>query len=793
MTRHEMPEPVRLQLAPYVLLEVLETSPSEPCALALSLYSGSHDEPVAWPGAAHFLEHMVFRGSRSFAADDGLMARVQRSGGKVNAQTAARHTLFHFETAAGHFLSCLERLADMLVYPLLEPDSLAGEREVLEQEYRMMARSPRVALGASVAAMLDGCHPLQRFLAGNKDTLPVTQPDFLPGLQAFHQRAYCRSPLHIVLSVSGAWADWQNAVLQALQPLLVQQRQPAVLPPPLLMHNQCARMLLQDAGQGLLLHIAFAEGGAGLPLVADWLQQAFAEQATGSFTGQVREHAGCTGVELSVPYRCGDQAVLTLHWQSCTLEQQPEILALLMAWLEQWLPWLESDAGRLYVEQAGRHRWSMASPLERVQQRLQSCTPDAARAGLRCLQASLRKGHCGWVEWGERPVQGRFDQGLLLCIERLQVAAAPAVLPRPVRFVVEPGLQQCLGQHRPVDDLPVTRVCPAGWPEDRALCYMGWPTADPRRALMAARQRLDERSRAWSWHGVGFQWQVMRDWLYLRLSGPADCLAAALADCRAWLQKDLPLQPDYPQSTASFALRQLLEQLPLQLAPPATGPWTGRLGSGGSRLLWLGGGAPGAGGSQTPAVCRSGAARTASEPVWRHVSKGINQVAEALLVVLIPATGPVQGLLFQLLAPLLQGPLQQQLRSRDGLCYAAFALPYHESDQGGLVLASQSSSVTSQVLLEALQQALDDALAGLQPCQLEDAVQDFRLALTQGRLPLESLGQWCFEAWQASGYLSLANTPESWLEWPDRPAIVAALQQVGDNRSWLVLSNQPGS
>lgn len=794
MTCDDLPPPVRLQLAPCVLLDVLETPANEPCALALSLASGSHDEPVAWPGSAHFLEHLVFRGSHGFAADDGLMARVQRSGGKVNAQTAARHTLFHFETPAEQFLPCIERLADMLMQPLLAPDSLESEREVLEQEYRMMARSPRVVLGASVGAMLESSHPVQKFLAGNKSTLPVTQPDFVAGLHAFHQQAYCQSPLHIVLSVAGAWADWQNAVLQALQPLLAQPRLLAApSPAPLLMHNACARMQVQDAGQGLLLHVALTEGGQGLPRLLDGLQQAFAAQEPGSFAAQVRAHTGCAGVQLSLPYRYGAQAVLTLHWQGCRLEQQAVILTLLMAWLEQWLSWSGSAAGRHYLQQATQHRWSMASPLERVQQRLQGCTADAARASVRGLHKALRLQHCSWVEWGERAVQGCFDQGLPLQIERQPPLAVLETELQPPQFVLQPVLQACLQQPAPLTDLPLTQLCPAGWPADRALCYIGWPTADPQRALMAAQQRLAERSKAWRWHGVTIQWQAMPGWLYLRLFGPAECLAAALNDCRAWVQGDLPLQPCHPHSSAPFALRQLLEQLPVQLAPQAAGPWTGRLDANGSRLLWLGNGAPVGHAPQTPVACHAEWLDTANGPVWRHVSEGITPVAEALLLVVIPALNPAQRLLFQLLAPLLQGPLQQQLRSRDGLCYAAFALPYHESGQGALLLATQSSSVTVQVLLEALQQALGAALSGVQPRQLAEAVQNFRLALAQGHVPQDGLGQWCFEAWQATGCVSVPQAADDWLQWPDHAAIVAALQQVADSRHWRVLSNQPPS
>ena len=48
------------------------------CAAVLQVAAGSHDVPLAWPGLAHFLEHLLFLGTERFPAGEGLMAYVQR-------------------------------------------------------------------------------------------------------------------------------------------------------------------------------------------------------------------------------------------------------------------------------------------------------------------------------------------------------------------------------------------------------------------------------------------------------------------------------------------------------------------------------------------------------------------------------------------------------------------------------------------------------------------------------------------------------------------------------------------
>ena len=112
------------------------------CAAFLRVHAGSHDVPTAWPGLAHFLEHLLFLGTDRFPAGDNLMAYVQRHGGQVNARTQARHTDFFFEVPSAAFEGGLERLCDMLAHPRMNLDEQVREREVLHAEFIAWAREP---------------------------------------------------------------------------------------------------------------------------------------------------------------------------------------------------------------------------------------------------------------------------------------------------------------------------------------------------------------------------------------------------------------------------------------------------------------------------------------------------------------------------------------------------------------------------------------------------------------------------------------------------------------------------
>lgn len=71
------------------------SDPAADCAAALvRIEAGSFQAPVAWPGLAHLLEHMLFRGSANFSAQEGLMSWVPSVTGRLNATTQATQTAF---------------------------------------------------------------------------------------------------------------------------------------------------------------------------------------------------------------------------------------------------------------------------------------------------------------------------------------------------------------------------------------------------------------------------------------------------------------------------------------------------------------------------------------------------------------------------------------------------------------------------------------------------------------------------------------------------------------------------
>ena len=162
-------------------------------AAALTVDVGSLSNPPEWPGLAHFLEHMLFRGSKRF--DDGEFERfVADYGGTSNAFTRLEQTTYFFDVGAANFAGSLERFADLFIAPSLTPSSTEREVAAIESEHsrNLPADSWRTdQLFRSTQASVE--HPYSRFFTGNRQTLCNGDASARAALRRFYQDYY-RAP-----------------------------------------------------------------------------------------------------------------------------------------------------------------------------------------------------------------------------------------------------------------------------------------------------------------------------------------------------------------------------------------------------------------------------------------------------------------------------------------------------------------------------------------------------------------------------------------------------------------------
>lgn len=168
-------------------------------AALVKVGAGSHHETDALPGLAHLLEHLLFRSSQRYHADERLMAWIQRQGGCVNATTLARHSAFFFEVAASSLAEGITRLRDTLQAPLLSLEDIRQELAVIDAENRLIQQHDPSRREAAARHAMAAPAAFRRFQVGSMDSLGGNLPALQVALGEFHQRYYVASHLQLWL------------------------------------------------------------------------------------------------------------------------------------------------------------------------------------------------------------------------------------------------------------------------------------------------------------------------------------------------------------------------------------------------------------------------------------------------------------------------------------------------------------------------------------------------------------------------------------------------------------------
>ena len=158
---------------------------------------GSRNESERESGISHFLEHMMFKGSRSFGK--GEVDRVTTSlGGNNNAFTGNDHTAYWFEFASDRWQTALTIEADRMSRLTLDPVEFASERDVVLEELAMGEDDPWRVLMKAVEASVFPQHPYGRPIIGYPETLTGMS---VRDMRDYHARFY--HPANATLVVCG--------------------------------------------------------------------------------------------------------------------------------------------------------------------------------------------------------------------------------------------------------------------------------------------------------------------------------------------------------------------------------------------------------------------------------------------------------------------------------------------------------------------------------------------------------------------------------------------------------------
>jgi predicted Zn-dependent peptidase len=158
---------------------------------------GSRDERESTNGISHFLEHMVFKGTRRFTAQ-GIARSLESVGGYLNAFTTKEHTCFYARTLDTYLPKAIDVLSDLVLHPVFDPKEIVKEKRVILEELKNIEDDPDDLIHDYLDKSVYRRHPLGFPIIGRAETINAfTKTDLLRYTEAHYV------PGRIVVAAAG--------------------------------------------------------------------------------------------------------------------------------------------------------------------------------------------------------------------------------------------------------------------------------------------------------------------------------------------------------------------------------------------------------------------------------------------------------------------------------------------------------------------------------------------------------------------------------------------------------------
>ncbi|MGE6265114.1 insulinase family protein, partial [Aeromonas media] len=189
-----------LELANRLRVLLICDPETDKSAASLAVNTGHFDDPVDRQGMAHFLEHMLFLGTRTYPKPGEYQQFMSRHGGSNNAWTGTEFTNFFFDIDNGFFEAGLDRFSQFFICPTFAPEWVDKERNAVDSEYRLKLQDDVRRSYQVHKETVNPAHPFSKFSVGNLDTLAdLPGRDLRSDLIAFYETHYSADRMALVM------------------------------------------------------------------------------------------------------------------------------------------------------------------------------------------------------------------------------------------------------------------------------------------------------------------------------------------------------------------------------------------------------------------------------------------------------------------------------------------------------------------------------------------------------------------------------------------------------------------
>jgi len=168
---------------------------------------GSNDESKDEAGISHFIEHMLFEGTKKRPNNWLISNEIEKVGGDFNAYTTNERTCFYVKVAKKHFAASLEVLSDIIKNSLFKLEDIKREKNVVIKEIDLINDEPRYYQWDLLQKTLFSKHPSKNPVYGDKKVIRNLTREKLVD---YFNNHYCAN--NLVISIVGDVKNWKTQV-----------------------------------------------------------------------------------------------------------------------------------------------------------------------------------------------------------------------------------------------------------------------------------------------------------------------------------------------------------------------------------------------------------------------------------------------------------------------------------------------------------------------------------------------------------------------------------------------------
>lgn len=176
---------------------ILAEKETKATTISINVKAGSNNETQKTLGISHFIEHMLFEGTKKRNSQE-IVSEIEKIGGEINAATSNNRTLFYIQVPTKYTKKGIKIISDIIQNPLFDEKSIEKERKVIINEIKMVNDEPRFYQWILFTKTLFKKHPAHNPVYGKIEIVnKLSKKD----LFSYYKKYYC--PNNMVISIVG--------------------------------------------------------------------------------------------------------------------------------------------------------------------------------------------------------------------------------------------------------------------------------------------------------------------------------------------------------------------------------------------------------------------------------------------------------------------------------------------------------------------------------------------------------------------------------------------------------------